>query len=906
MEKESDVQLIERILSGDEAAFDVLVHRHQKSVHALAWRKIGDFHDAEEITQDTFLQVYKKLPTLKDPYKFAGWLYVIANRLCIDRMRQKKLTIQSLEDTPVEEVEKSSYTHHVSEQRQTEITERRRAIVKTLLEKLPESERTVMTLFYLGEMTVKEISKFLGVSASAIHNRLYRARKRLQEEEARLVQEVLGGVQIPASVSQNIMQRVADVKLAPQTTPKPVIPWIAFGTAFLLFALLLGTSNQYLTRFQKPYSFEATSEPTIAIIDASIVLESDAKPALRNQAGQTTALDKTTGVGLQGSETVSTTGPSMRPENVDAWMPDENLRRAIKSKLKLGDIPLEIAHLQQLVDLVGIGEGIASIMGLEHAVNLRFLHIAPSDISDLTPLAGLENLRVLKLYGNRISDITPLAGLISLEVLQLQVNQISDISRLVGLTGLQELNLGNNLLTDISSLQALVNLKTLRLRGNQILDFTPLLNLTKLESLDIQYNLNSGADQFVSADPSIIEALRVTICDFERPTYTRPVKERIENREYPSVFVGYSFTFRNKMDVSPLEQILLTDLSFNISPLEPLSHLDFGETALGMARMGDIINAKQQHAAVLRENPNRIFLVEIAYFDGRRFGFTEDSPYWLRNSDGTIARRQWTRDAQGKVYSEPLVDFTQSEVQEMIIAQAVAVAKCGLYDGISLNRWHRDLEDYFPEDVEMAARDKILHGIRATVPEDFLITVTTKEKIPRWKEYINGVYVKTSPTEGSAFYTAQAYRAYEEMLQWSEAHLREPQLTLLRGEVKAYMDPMSSIAQRQMRALTTLSLTHSDGYILMSGTMPKPEGIWYDFFDAPLGQPVGGDETKGQLHRGRNGLFIREFTNGWAVYNRSGKAQEIEFPQDVSGWSSGVENQRWHTLADLDGEIFVK
>ena len=54
------------------------------------------------------------------------------------------------------------------------------------------------------------------------------------------------------------------------------------------------------------------------------------------------------------------------------------------------------------------------------------------------------------------------------------------------------------------------------------------------------------------------------------------------------------------------------------------------------------------------------------------------------------------------------------------------------------------------------------------------------------------------------------------------------------------------------------------------------------------------------------GLFIREFTNGWAVYNRSGTAQEIELPQEVSGWSSGVEHQRRHTLADLDGEIYLK
>ena len=90
MERENDVQLIRSILSGDDAAFSTLVEKYQKSVHALVWRKIGDFHYAEEITQDTFLQAYKKLATLKNPNQFAGWLYVIANRLCLNWMRKKK------------------------------------------------------------------------------------------------------------------------------------------------------------------------------------------------------------------------------------------------------------------------------------------------------------------------------------------------------------------------------------------------------------------------------------------------------------------------------------------------------------------------------------------------------------------------------------------------------------------------------------------------------------------------------------------------------------------------------------------------------------------------------------------------------------------------------------------------
>ena len=65
--KNDNVELIQHSLAGDQNAFAKLVKKYQKPVHALAWRKVGDFHIAEEITQDTFLLVYKKLATLKDP-----------------------------------------------------------------------------------------------------------------------------------------------------------------------------------------------------------------------------------------------------------------------------------------------------------------------------------------------------------------------------------------------------------------------------------------------------------------------------------------------------------------------------------------------------------------------------------------------------------------------------------------------------------------------------------------------------------------------------------------------------------------------------------------------------------------------------------------------------------------------
>ena len=312
---ENDVQLIRRILSDDDEAFSILVQKYQKSVHALVWRKVNDFHYAEEITQDTFLQAYKRLSTLKNPNQFAGWLYVIANRLCLNWLQRHKPAMPSLEDTPMEEIEESAYNQYAAEQRDAEGAKYRQEIAQRLLSKLPESERTVMTLYYLGEMTAKEISKFLGVSVNTITSRLRRARERLQKDQERLVQEVLGGVQLSSNLTENVMRQIADVNPTPPPVAKPLFPWSAFGIATLLVALLLGATGQYLVRFQRPYSFEAVSEPTVEIIDTFILLDVDSKPDVRNQVGRATSADKNVGTERQASETPvvsDTQGNSLR------------------------------------------------------------------------------------------------------------------------------------------------------------------------------------------------------------------------------------------------------------------------------------------------------------------------------------------------------------------------------------------------------------------------------------------------------------------------------------------------------------------------------------------------------------------------------------------------------------------
>ncbi|MDE0635888.1 MAG: sigma-70 family RNA polymerase sigma factor [Candidatus Poribacteria bacterium] len=281
-----DFELIHRTLSGDEAAFSELVQKYQKSVHALAWRKIGDFHIAEEITQDTFLQAHKKLASLKNPNQFAGWLYVIADRRCKAWFRKKKLWTQSLEATSVETLEKAAYADYVCEQREETAVECRREIVQKLMEKLPESERTVMVLHYLGEMSCEAISRFLGVSPNTVKSRLRRARERLKNEE-HIIRETLGSVPLSPNLTENIMRNIDTIKQTSPSGGKPLLPFAALGATAILVILLMGASKQFTANFQKPYSVDAKSEPTIEIVDAPVVLNIQSKPELQNRVGGT-------------------------------------------------------------------------------------------------------------------------------------------------------------------------------------------------------------------------------------------------------------------------------------------------------------------------------------------------------------------------------------------------------------------------------------------------------------------------------------------------------------------------------------------------------------------------------------------------------------------------------------------
>ena len=284
----NDVELIHRILDGDDTAFTEIVNKYKKSVHALVWRKIGDFHIAEEITQDTFLKAYQKLSTLKSPQRFASWLYVIASRRCLAWQRRKRILTKSLEETNSAQIEKETYSQYVANENTRITAETQRDVVKKLLAKLPESERTIITLHYFSEMSSSEIGAFLGVSANTIRSRLRRAQQRLQKEET-MIREALDHFKLSPNITDNIMQEISRLKPTPSTI-KPLVPWAIAATSAVLIVLLLGIGSQNLVRFQQPYTLDAQAEMTVEIVDAPIVLNVDVKPDVRNQLGTSNAL----------------------------------------------------------------------------------------------------------------------------------------------------------------------------------------------------------------------------------------------------------------------------------------------------------------------------------------------------------------------------------------------------------------------------------------------------------------------------------------------------------------------------------------------------------------------------------------------------------------------------------------
>ena len=584
-----------------------------------------------------------------------------------------------------------------------------------------------------------------------------------------------------------------------------------------------------------------------------------------------------------------------------------NLRRLSLHKNRISDVS-PLANLTNLEDLYLSENYISDIAPLEKLTNLKVLRLrfGGNQVSNLLPLSDLVELEQLGLTANRVSDIAPLERLTNLKVLHLGINQIGDITPLSNLTEVVDLHLNDNKIVDISVLENLTNLGELSLKNNPIRDLSPLLNLSALKYLNIEGILVKDITPFLGLN--LIEFRYDVLCEFVDFSII-PVEERISTRSFPSVFQaaspiwieGVSYEDRKRdPELVPYHDLLMG------------GYVPYGGGNIEV-RLEDVILfegvPQERHAYYHAQNPNFVSLYwwEFPTWNPGEI-FPEDDPkYWMTDRDGN-------RIPAGESGSNFYVNFLDPEVQKIIIRQAVSIASCGIFDGILLDNFaggpgrivsvdNRE-ERLGVSEAEMeAAVIYIFSEIRARVPDDFIILVNAGvSKMESLSELINGSAMEFV-REPHRHYNYGDLLLVENALVWNEANLRQPSVNALLPTGLDTEHPNSPNNQKWMRVFTTLALTFSDGYINYHMERGPYRGHYpYDFWDAPLGQPVG---AKAQLYEDQEGLFIREFTNGWAVYNRSGKEQQIEFSETTTGVSSGIKGQS-HTLADLDGEIYLK
>ena len=173
---QNDIRLIQATIRGDQAAFRTLVEQYQDFVFSIALKILKNREEAEEVAQDTFVKAYRALGNFEQRSKFATWLYQIAWRTSIDRYRSRPKASRSLDDEETHLQIKDDAATPFQQVKQKNTA----AIIKSALAEMKPEDATLITLYYLNEQSVKEISEITGLTLSNVKVKLFRLRTTLK------------------------------------------------------------------------------------------------------------------------------------------------------------------------------------------------------------------------------------------------------------------------------------------------------------------------------------------------------------------------------------------------------------------------------------------------------------------------------------------------------------------------------------------------------------------------------------------------------------------------------------------------------------------------------------------------------------------------------------------------------
>ncbi|MDR3340453.1 MAG: sigma-70 family RNA polymerase sigma factor [Candidatus Symbiothrix sp.] len=182
MQNVNDLLYIQRVKAGDIRAFSAILSAYQNRIFTIVMKIVENREDAEDITQEIFIKVFKSLGQFKEEAAFSTWLYRIAYNTTLSELRKKKLYFTSEND------EFFTVNEIFTDEDEESDMEIKLQFLEKAIKKLPPDEIFLVTLYYLNGQSVENISGISGLSVSNVKVKLHRIRKKLALEINRLIQ----------------------------------------------------------------------------------------------------------------------------------------------------------------------------------------------------------------------------------------------------------------------------------------------------------------------------------------------------------------------------------------------------------------------------------------------------------------------------------------------------------------------------------------------------------------------------------------------------------------------------------------------------------------------------------------------------------------------------------------------
>jgi RNA polymerase sigma-70 factor (ECF subfamily) len=179
-----DKILVEKTLTGDKKAFEMIVQRYQQPLLNYIGRTLGDYHMAREFTQDVFIKSYSSLSSYQPRFKFSTWLFKIASNYIIDYWRKKKIDTFSI-DQQDKRYDSAPPMQLAADDmpvcRRFELAELRRR-VEEALQDVPPALRELFVWRHINEFSYEEMAEIKGIPVGTIKNRVYQAKEMVRKK----------------------------------------------------------------------------------------------------------------------------------------------------------------------------------------------------------------------------------------------------------------------------------------------------------------------------------------------------------------------------------------------------------------------------------------------------------------------------------------------------------------------------------------------------------------------------------------------------------------------------------------------------------------------------------------------------------------------------------------------------